>query len=94
MIFFKDGVIPSCSDCEYANLYIPIFSYPHTDPFCSKGHGQCKVDKLCEDFRFINSHFCYECNYCENGYCHKNHVRIDENKQSCVYFSCRSEFLK
>lgn len=83
--FFK--YIPSCSDCEYATLYIPYFSYPHSDPYCSKGHGKCEVDKFCSDFRLINSHYCYECVNCiDDNYCKKHDKEINKNDESCVYF--------
>lgn len=44
---------PTCANCKYANLFIPLFAYPHLDPYCSKGHGQCRVDKLCGDYEQI-----------------------------------------
>ncbi|WP_458454387.1 hypothetical protein [Methanobrevibacter sp.] len=40
----------TCSECKFADLYIPYWTYPYATPYCSKGHGQCKVDKSCEDF--------------------------------------------
>lgn len=43
----------TCSTCKFATVYIPLWSYPWSDPYCSKGHGQCKVDKSCEDFELI-----------------------------------------
>ena len=93
MIFFSDIDFPSCVDCEYAIEYIPYFTFPYADPCCSKGHGQCSVDKFCEDFRLINSHFCYECEHQENSFCNKKHETIDKNSISCVYFVCKEEFL-
>lgn len=89
MFFFKNGNIPSCSDCEYATLYIPYFSYPFSDPYCSKGHGLCEVDKLCDDFKLINSHFCCECNYFANGFCNRKNIEINEKTYSCVYFEVK-----
>jgi hypothetical protein len=53
MLKFKWGVAPSCSNCKYANVYIPLWSYPHTTPYCEKGHGKCSVSKLCEDYELI-----------------------------------------
>lgn len=82
--FFK--YIPSCSDCEYATLYIPYFSYPHTDPYCRKGHGKCEVDKFCSDFRLINSHYCCECVHFNEEYCEHHNKNVGKNCDSCVYF--------
>lgn len=42
-----------CCDCVFADLYIPYWSYPFSDPFCVLGHGLCRVDKCCEDFVLI-----------------------------------------
>ena len=86
MLFFKSEDIPSCSDCEYATLYIPYFTYPYSDPYCSLGHGLCKVDKLCDDFKLINSHYCSECTYFCNNYCNKKNIDVNEKNYSCVYF--------
>lgn len=88
MFYFK--FIPSCSFCEYANLYIPYFSYPHSDPFCCKGHGKCEVDKFCEDFKLINVYSCYECKFIEfddgKEYCSKKMEYVNKNNESCAYF--------
>lgn len=46
-------VVPSCVNCKYANLYIPIWSYPHSTPYCSKGQGVCKEDKSCDYYEQI-----------------------------------------
>lgn len=51
MSYFKFEA--SCSNCEFASLYIPYFTYPHAEPYCAKGHGKCDVDKLCEDYKLI-----------------------------------------
>ena len=88
MSFFID--LPSCSSCEYADLYLPYFTYPHSDPYCSKGHGLCGVDKLCEDYRLINSHYCYECKFMivkdDKDYCSKKSLFLNRKDYSCVYF--------
>lgn len=85
--FFKDNIIPSCSYCEYATVYIPTYSYPYSDPYCSKGHGKCAVDKVCDDFRLINTYFCEECDYCgENNYCNFHKKQVNLYDESCVYF--------
>lgn len=43
----------TCSNCKHASLHIPYFTYPWSDPYCSKGHGKCEVDKSCDDFELI-----------------------------------------
>ena len=43
----------SCSKCKYATTYIPVWAWRWSDPFCSLGHGQCDVDKVCADFELI-----------------------------------------
>lgn len=89
MIFFKDDVIPSCSLCRYATEYIPYFTFRFSDPYCSKGHGQCGEDKLCGDFRMINHFYCEDCQYMvfENGetYCGKKNVFVDKFQTACAY---------
>lgn len=42
-----------CANCKYANTYIPLFSYPHSVPYCDLGHGLCREDKSCDDFSLI-----------------------------------------
>lgn len=44
---------PSCQTCKYAIVYIPYFTYPYSDPYCELGHGQCDVDKVCEDYELL-----------------------------------------
>ena len=44
---------PSCSNCKFATLHIPSFTYPWSDPYCSKGQGKCEVDKVCSDYEQI-----------------------------------------
>jgi len=46
-------IVPSCTNCKYANLYIPAWSYPHSTPFCSKEQGLCREDKVCEHYELI-----------------------------------------
>lgn len=89
---------PSCSHCEYATLYIPYFSFPYDDPYCSKGHGKCKVNKVCDDYKLINSHWCCECKYFTNqivsdNFCKKKNIEVDMKQYSCVYFE-KKEFLR
>ena len=43
----------TCSNCKYADYYPIPYLYPWTDPYCRLGHGQCKVNKTCEDFELI-----------------------------------------
>lgn len=88
-MYFK--YLPSCSNCEYANLYIPYFSYPYSDPYCCKGHGKCDVDKVCDDFRLINSHFCEECIYYKKDYCDFHKKQVNLYDESCVYFKKRDK---
>lgn len=85
-MFFIDYEFPSCSSCQYANKYIPYYTFPYSDPYCEKGHGLCEVDKLCGDYRLINSHFCCECEFYNNGFCSKHNKTVNENDKSCVYF--------
>lgn len=89
MTFFRDGKVPSCSLCRFATEYIPYYTYPFFDPYCSKGHGQCKVDKFCEDFRLINGFYCddCECMITVDGkdYCQKNDVFVDKFQTACAY---------
>lgn len=88
MSYFK--CLPSCSSCEYADLYIPYFTYPFHDPYCVKGHGKCEVDKVCDDYRLINTHYCSECEFMsvkdDKDYCRKNNVFLAKINESCVYF--------
>lgn len=86
MFIFKDSIEVSCSHCRYATVYIPYFTYPFSDPFCSKGHGKCEVDKICGDFKLISSHYCHECEFYGDGYCSKKSIFLNENNDSCVYF--------
>ena len=51
MSYFKFEA--SCSNCKYADLYIPYWTYPYSDPFCRLGHGKCDVNKCCNDFKLI-----------------------------------------
>ena len=89
MRIFKTEQPPSCSTCKYATVYIPHFTFPFNDPFCAKGHGQCKCDKLCGDYRVIGSHYCCECKYWVDGCCyHHNSVR-DKFDDACVYFEVK-----
>ena len=89
MTFFKDGEIPSCSLCRFATEYVPLFTYPYSTPYCSKGHGQCDVDKFCEDFRLINSFYCDDCkNLIINNnefFCSKNKEFRDKFQIACFY---------
>lgn len=54
MSYFKHDYIPTCQDCEHANLYIPVWSYPFTDPKCEiTGRDISPGDIACKDFRLI-----------------------------------------
>ena len=63
-IFMEDKEDDGCSNCLYATLYIPSFSFPFSDPYCSKGNGKCEVDKVCGDFVRVDS-ICGWCEYFE-----------------------------
>ena len=76
-----------CENCEYATVYIPYFTFPHSDPYCEKGHGKCEVGKSCEDYRLIGSHYCKECTFWVDGVCGKKDCVMDADSESCVYFS-------
>ena len=95
MFFFKENLNPCCSNCHYATEYIPKYSFPHSNPYCSKGHGKCGVDKLCGDYRLINSHYCCECKFFKSDYdyegqivdyCCKHEKIVYGNDDACVYF--------
>ena len=98
MFFFKNEEIPSCSSCRYATEYIPHFNFLHDNPFCSKGHGKCKVDKLCGDYKLFGTYFCKECSHYKVvsydnierhgkvGYCKWKDIEINANDDACVYF--------
>lgn len=43
----------SCQNCQYANYYPAYWWFRHYDPWCSKGHGKCRIDKRCENFKLI-----------------------------------------
>ena len=62
MKMFRDDKLPSCSDCDYADEYIPYYTYPFSEPHCRKGHGKCEVDKLCGDFKPIIA-TCVRCDF-------------------------------
>lgn len=51
MSYFKHEA--SCSNCKFASLHIPYFTYPFSDPYCAKGHGKCSEDKLCMDYELV-----------------------------------------
>lgn len=90
MTFFRDGEVPSCSLCRYATEYIPYYTYPFFDPYCSKGHGQCKVDKFCGDFRLINGFYCEDCEfYTGESFCEKKSECVDKFQTSCAYIRRR-----
>ena len=46
-------IIKTCAHCKYANYYPASWWYPYLDPYCSKGHGRCRIDKTCDDFDLI-----------------------------------------
>ena len=43
-----------CSACKYADLYIPLYTYPFFDPKCKiTGKNIKPDDNACEDFELI-----------------------------------------
>lgn len=103
MSFFKGNKIPSCSSCRYATEFIPYFTFPYSDPFCSKGNGRCEEDKLCGYYKLFGTYYCYECCYYRTiyynnierkeivEYCDKKKCEIDGNNDACVYFKKNKE---
>ena len=86
MFFLKINENSSCATCRYANLYIPYFTYPYSDPYCSKGHGKCDENKVCGDYLTCGFHYCKECGYFDEGFCKKEKKDIYKYDISCVYF--------
>ena len=43
----------SCQDCKYADYYPAYWWYPHLEPYCQKGHGLCRIDRICSDYEKI-----------------------------------------
>ena len=43
----------TCKNCKFATVHIPYWSYPWSDPYCSKGHGKCMVNKSCSDWELL-----------------------------------------
>ena len=43
-----------CRDCKHADLYIPLFAYPHITPKCSLNVKSIHSDSdACEEFELI-----------------------------------------
>ena len=40
----------TCNNCKYANEYIPIFAWRHTNPRCSIHHRTIDPKSKCENF--------------------------------------------
>ena len=46
--------VPTCSECRYANEYIPRYGYPFLDPRCSMHHKNITPGTYaCEDFQGV-----------------------------------------
>lgn len=94
MNFFNNESLPSCSECDYANEYIPYYTFPFSEPYCSKGHGKCEVDKLCGDFKPCGI-TCIRCDFIRlkskiEGYvCIKHDMNVSFDKHSCDEFKLR-----
>ena len=52
-MFVSDVELASCSNCKFATVYIPYWTYPWATPYCSKGNGLCGVDRICSDWEQI-----------------------------------------
>lgn len=77
---------PNCSNCRYATLYLPYYTFRFTDPSCSKGQGKCSVDKTCEFHLFVNRHYCFECHYFKDGFCNLHDKSVDKFNEACVKY--------
>ena len=99
MSFFSTGEFPSCSDCAYATEYIPYYSFPHSNPNCAKGHGNCKIDKICEDYKPITA-TCGRCKFIElqkdkrSFICVKHDIEVYFNKKTCDDFIQRNDRIR
>ncbi len=46
--------LPKCCDCVHANLYVPHFAYPYTNPKCAVHHKEISDKQIiCNDFELI-----------------------------------------
>lgn len=99
MSLLFNGKEYSCSNCAYATEYIPYFTFPHSNPQCSKGHGKCEVDKICGDYKIITA-TCGRCEFMElenNGRtmkCVEKNVQVEFNKKSCDDFKPRKNRVR
>lgn len=48
----NNEVEKTCMNCKYANYY-PVWYWFHYDPYCNRGHGLCRIDRVCDDFEEI-----------------------------------------
>lgn len=82
MSIFKTEELPSCVNCMYATEFIPLFTYPYSDPYCKKEHGKCDIDKICEDYlpRTTCNHCKHfkECNTNWNSYVCDNYIEKEK----------------
>ena len=98
MSFFKNKDLPSCSNCEYADKYIPYYNKQYSDPYCSKGHGKCDIDKICEDYKMIS--ICGRCDSIrikkdKSGLtCIKKGINVSFSGKTCDDFVYRDDLMK
>ena len=43
----------NCTNCKYATLYIPYYTYPWSTPYCAMGHGLWDIKKNCDDWELL-----------------------------------------
>lgn len=42
--------VPTCSECIYANEYVPSYTFPFSNPRCSIHHKVVNPDTVCCEF--------------------------------------------
>ncbi len=94
MSYFRNNEYPSCSICDYATEYIPLFTYSHADPYCKQGHGKCEVDKVCSDFKPIS--VCGRCEFLQKDnlsfICVHHNKSVSFNDKNCDEFKFKEGF--
>ena len=76
-VFYCDE-IPSCKDCVHANMYVPVYAYPFSEPKCDITGKTVKSDDVCCEFfddGKVKSHNCKGC-----GVNISDLVKNEENK--------------
>ena len=99
MKIFKDNELPSCITCEHANLYIPYYTFPYSDPYCIKGHGQCNVNKLCGDYKMTTA-ICGKCKFIkvkdrDTGFiCVRRNIPVSFSGKTCEDYIVRDRRVR